>query len=251
MKRLHRCGFTLIELLVVIAIIAILAAILFPVFARAREQARKTACLSNQKQIGLALNMYVQDYDETYPDSSITANDAPANAPLKDYANGYQGALHITAWANRRYLDDKVTLAGYVKYLNPYVKNVQVFICPSDQRVPRWLDPSVSASYYMRHAIEGYTFTVKSSLKMATIIRPAQLASNIEEGWHDGGHTPWLWTTTNEAGPKALNVVFFDGHAGILRIPFTTSLGTPYYDGNWFLFNHQWNFPSDPVDIGQ
>jgi prepilin-type N-terminal cleavage/methylation domain-containing protein/prepilin-type processing-associated H-X9-DG protein len=62
-----RSGFTLIELLVVIAIIAILAAILFPVFAQAREQARKTSCLSNMKQTGLAVNMYVQDYDETFP----------------------------------------------------------------------------------------------------------------------------------------------------------------------------------------
>lgn len=60
-------GFTLIELLVVIAIIAILAAILFPVFAQAREAARKTACLSNMNQIGKGLLMYVQDYDEQYP----------------------------------------------------------------------------------------------------------------------------------------------------------------------------------------
>src|SRR5262249_4483117 len=60
-------GFTLIELLVVIAIIAILAAILFPVFAQAREKARQATCLSNCKQIGLASNMYVQDYDETFP----------------------------------------------------------------------------------------------------------------------------------------------------------------------------------------
>ena len=60
-------GFTLIELLVVIAIIAILAAILFPVFAQAREKARQTACLSNQKQIGIGIMMYAQDYDETYP----------------------------------------------------------------------------------------------------------------------------------------------------------------------------------------
>jgi prepilin-type N-terminal cleavage/methylation domain-containing protein len=62
-----RRGFTLIELLVVIAIIAILAAILFPVFSKAREKARQASCLSNQKQIGLAMMMYIEDYDETYP----------------------------------------------------------------------------------------------------------------------------------------------------------------------------------------
>jgi prepilin-type N-terminal cleavage/methylation domain-containing protein len=62
-----RRGFTLIELLVVIAIIAILAAILFPVFAQARAKARQTQCLSNSKQIGMAMMQYVQDYDELYP----------------------------------------------------------------------------------------------------------------------------------------------------------------------------------------
>jgi prepilin-type N-terminal cleavage/methylation domain-containing protein/prepilin-type processing-associated H-X9-DG protein len=66
-KRASRPGFTLIELLVVIAIIAILAAILFPVFAQAREKARASTCTSNQKQIALAIGMYAQDYDETYP----------------------------------------------------------------------------------------------------------------------------------------------------------------------------------------
>src|SRR5207249_1896997 len=67
MSRNKRRGFTLIELLVVIAIIAILAAILFPVFAQARNQARRTTCLSNMKQWGTAAMMYVQDYDEVYP----------------------------------------------------------------------------------------------------------------------------------------------------------------------------------------
>ena len=67
MNHYKRRGFTLIELLVVIAFIAILAAILFPVFAKAREQARKTTCLSNLKEIGLASLMYVQDYDEKTP----------------------------------------------------------------------------------------------------------------------------------------------------------------------------------------
>ena len=62
-----RSGFTLVELLVVIAIISVLAAILFPVFARARENARRTSCLSNQKQLGLAFTQYFQDYDEQFP----------------------------------------------------------------------------------------------------------------------------------------------------------------------------------------
>jgi prepilin-type N-terminal cleavage/methylation domain-containing protein len=70
-------GFTLIELLVVIAIIAILAAILFPVFAQAREKARSSGCTSNQKQIALAFGMYSQDYDETYP-----LHQMPATAPV-------------------------------------------------------------------------------------------------------------------------------------------------------------------------
>ena len=93
-------GFTLIELLVVIAIIAILAAILFPVFARAREQARKTACLSNTKQMGLAHLMYAQDYDETFCPPSFGACDTPL-------------AL------------------GWADLVHPYVKNIGVFNCPS------------------------------------------------------------------------------------------------------------------------
>lgn len=99
-------GFTLIELLVVIAIIAILAAILFPVFARAREQARKASCLSNLKQIGLGVMMYVQDYDETYP---IGRFESPQ-------PNG-------------------ISLSYWFTVIDPYVKNKQVFVCPTAGRV--------------------------------------------------------------------------------------------------------------------
>lgn len=101
-KRFRTNGFTLIELLVVIAIIAILAAILFPVFAKAREAARKTSCLSNLNQIGKGSMMYIQDYDETY--HSIWNGNA---TNLGQDAN----------WA----------LAIY-----PYIKNRQVYRCPSD-----------------------------------------------------------------------------------------------------------------------
>ena len=83
-----RKGFTLIELLVVIAIIAILAAILFPVFARAREKARQTQCLSNVKQTMLAVNMYAQDYDETLPRLNIFVGGAGYELPNGSVYNG-------------------------------------------------------------------------------------------------------------------------------------------------------------------
>src|SRR5690349_23826516 len=86
--RSKRNGFTLIELLVVIAIIAILAAILFPVFAQAREKARAASCLSNLKQIGLALMMYVQDYDELLPvPFPNVKGDDPNSPPVMPFEN--------------------------------------------------------------------------------------------------------------------------------------------------------------------
>lgn len=105
-------AFTLIELLVVIAIISILAAILFPVFARARENARRTSCLSNTKQLGLALMQYTQDYDERYPSLGWSATDKAI------YPNGVQGNNN---WIMRIY---------------PYAKSVQLFNCPSSDRQP-------------------------------------------------------------------------------------------------------------------
>lgn len=108
-------GFTLIELLVVIAIIAILAAILFPVFAQAREAARKTSCLSNSKQLGLGVMMYVQDYDETYP----TNNWDGAPLGLTDTVWGNAGATAPVIWR-------------WPWAVAPYIKNRQIFVCPSD-----------------------------------------------------------------------------------------------------------------------
>src|SRR5687768_2606669 len=108
-RRGRPTGFTLIELLVVIAIIAILAAILFPVFAQAREAARKTSCLSNMKQLGTALTMYTQDFDETYPQAYYYKNNTATT-------NGGSSGGYVT-WT--------VTMS-------PYIKNVGLFVCPSD-----------------------------------------------------------------------------------------------------------------------
>jgi len=104
----HKFAFTLIELLVVIAIIAILAAILFPVFGRARENARRSSCQSNLKQIGLGIMQYVQDYDEMYP---ITFQNIDGSA------NGYQDVANERGWAYN---------------IQPYLKSQQIFQCPSD-----------------------------------------------------------------------------------------------------------------------
>jgi prepilin-type N-terminal cleavage/methylation domain-containing protein/prepilin-type processing-associated H-X9-DG protein len=105
-------GFTLIELLVVIAIIAILASILFPVFARARENARRASCLSNMKQLGLGVMQYVQDYDERFP---LTGGEQPYLPP--DYPYCYPYTKNPSSWA----MD-----------IMPYVKSEQIFKCPSD-----------------------------------------------------------------------------------------------------------------------
>lgn len=109
-----RYAFTLIELLVVIAIIAILAAILFPVFAQARERGRGASCLSNQRQLALAIQMYKQDYDERVSGPYI-----------------YQGA-----WG------DYNVLEWFPVLLNPYIKNNQIKICPSGNDWTDWASPA-------------------------------------------------------------------------------------------------------------
>ena len=113
MQRKKR-AFTLIELLVVIAIIAILAAILFPVFAKARLMARKTACLSNLDQLGLAAIMYVQDYDEQYPDGD---NWLPPTPTLDPPVGG---------------APDSGAECGWTYQVYPYVKSLAVYKCPND-----------------------------------------------------------------------------------------------------------------------
>ncbi|RYX85992.1 DUF1559 domain-containing protein [bacterium] len=126
-------GFTLIELLVVIAIIAILAAILFPVFARARENARRSSCMSNLKQIGLGFLQYTQDYDEQYPVGVLT-NGVPRG-------NGWAGQVA------------------------PYIKSIQIFRCPSDPTTPNQSgNPIIS---YAENTAMGFPINGWSGPKIA------------------------------------------------------------------------------------
>lgn len=115
----RRSAFTLIELLVVIAIIAILAAILFPVFAQAREKARQTACLSNLRQIGTAFALYTQDYDERLPDRRELKNTLPG---------GYR------PWTTWPPSDPRAGWAALI--LEPYIKNWDLWSCPSVKGSP-------------------------------------------------------------------------------------------------------------------
>ena len=119
-------AFTLIELLVVIAIIAILAAILFPVFAQARESARRTTCASNMKQVALGLTMYAQDYDETFPVHVATTG-------MSGLDVGNYATAPYTVWINAT---------------QPYIKHSGVWWCPSATKHSTVAPTSVSDTNY-------------------------------------------------------------------------------------------------------
>ena len=149
-----RTGFTLIELLVVIAIISILAAILFPVFARARENARRASCMSNLKQMGLATMMYVQDYDEKYPRSLTLPSPATQLPP-----DGYYWVAGDWFWPQLLY---------------PYTKSTQVVMCPSAPVVP-FNTSGKPVPFYGSYGANVMLFAYYSSpvVSMASVQSPA------------------------------------------------------------------------------
>jgi prepilin-type N-terminal cleavage/methylation domain-containing protein len=130
----RRSGFTLIELLVVIAIIAILAAILFPVFAKARERAKLSACISNQKQLALAVMTYADDYDQKMPFGiSFTDGELVNGKPIpggKTYSDGYRSAR--SSW--------------FYHLIEPYTKSKEIFQCPSVDAGNQKLNSSANAN---------------------------------------------------------------------------------------------------------
>jgi prepilin-type N-terminal cleavage/methylation domain-containing protein/prepilin-type processing-associated H-X9-DG protein len=172
----RRTGFTLIELLVVIAIIAILAAILFPVFSAAREKARQAACLSNMKQIGTAIAMYVQDYDECYPRSQWFE--------VPNVAGGGDGQ-HL--WAG--------DILPYIKSGNVWGAG-GIFACPS------FPDREQNNNYGVNERVmqDCWTPCTRPGTTMAVLDRPAELMLVTEKGrntyawsWHMFLTDDWAW----------------------------------------------------------
>jgi prepilin-type N-terminal cleavage/methylation domain-containing protein/prepilin-type processing-associated H-X9-DG protein len=240
-------GFTLIELLVVIAVIAILAAILFPVFARARENARRSACQSNLKQIGLAIAQYAQDYDERYPPAyaatyasppSCSAFTAPDRTPWFNTSLG-------TAWG---------PLWWQIAY--PYYNNLQLLICPSHRGGKVNSSTDVDPSYAMNinfmrgknsgECSAGYRAGV--GVQLSQVARPAEkllvgelrsqliperlgdynrpidsysfwtepaIRDESDGGWPGGNKAANTWYTNSPANSRhfdGANFLFADGH---------------------------------------
>ncbi len=192
-----RTGFTLIELLVVIAIIAILAAILFPVFARARENARRSSCQSNLKQIGLGFAQYTQDYDEKYLTQDLTA----ANVATRNF-----GVL-----------------------LQPYLKSTQIFVCPSaagdnilasgtapgDSKDHRWVtgptaNPTFVGTYGMNTGISTYA----DGLPISQLQTPSTTGLTFDSTWPEVGAISTGANFGNDANRHfdGLNIGYADGH---------------------------------------
>jgi prepilin-type N-terminal cleavage/methylation domain-containing protein/prepilin-type processing-associated H-X9-DG protein len=246
----RRYAFTLIELLVVIAIIAILAAILFPVFARAREMARKANCISDEKQLLLGINMYAQDYDGRVP------------------KGGYDG------WTQHAYCDDYIVPGGWPfwtwsncgsrpqvtwrQQVYPYVKNGGVYICPTFERPdePLWFDIRAEREYKIGRSYAISYTALHPCCAQQKLDGPPSPASTILlvesreylpdwkmdmidwRAWFD--NSKGIITTHNGVS----NFGFYDGHVKAMRFQATfgdlnypDNVAPPEGSGNlWFWF---------------
>jgi prepilin-type N-terminal cleavage/methylation domain-containing protein/prepilin-type processing-associated H-X9-DG protein len=273
----QKYAFTLIELLVVIAIIAILAAILFPVFAQARESARQTTCLSNLKQIGLAHMMYVQDYDETFVPVGGTIEQAWGGAGVRpdqmqrltqDPNTGVQALKPVNGWALN---------------LLPYTKNRDMFLCPSMDRTfagggecstfsgqkitnhyayNYWLggDDSYPFGDYLTPPNGSYKFS--TPLTQAALSQPASVITNFHSGSIPPYGTTWgcVYVTIemsdfyNKIRPRVKhkdgdNFAFADGHAKWFQVKQQDSAGAQQAVQIWASRN-MWMYPFYPDNNG-
>lgn len=201
-------GFTLIELLVVIAIIAILAAILFPVFASARQSARQTACLSNLRQIGSAIHMYIQEYDGVLPWTCGSSRN-----PGEQLGSG----MMMGGWHGR---NDGVELTDLMA---PYTKNNSIWFCPSISRSNRaHLAPDATWTYEKIGTTYQYNL-FKWCLNMGmgpgmifggqpldSAVNPSSWPMVFDDPCY-GGMMVESWIAAPHT--KGINVVYGDGHA--------------------------------------
>lgn len=191
-RHFQRIAFTLIELLVVIAIIALLAAILFPVFSRARERSKQASCLSNLKQVGLALKQYAQDYDGSYPSKEKVLGDS-----------FLRGA------------DDPQSLPSV---LNPYIKNKQIWVCPSG-----WEDLQKAGNTYSYYPGETASFVPdvtegSGSQYDASVVTDAYLYKVVTAVGVSGGPKAQSKATRYCPHFDSYNQLFWDGHVKLREI---------------------------------
>ena len=203
-------GFTLIELLVVIAIIAILAAILFPVFAQAREKARQTSCLSNLKQLGTALQLYKDDWNAKCPKMALGTNYASAAEFAAAYGNQYPTAyLHIANWIPPAMGGKNGFYWSWMDAIFSYVKNANMYKCPSNQK-------------YLGYGMNAQMDGVPNNYCTQTSEKVVFSDTLVDSENFFGATFPWqiLGLTTSSYGPgvaarhsDGLNYTFMDGHA--------------------------------------
>ena len=238
--RRRSSGFTLIELLVVIAIIAILAAILFPVFIKAKARAQATTCASNMKQIGIAIMLYADNWSGCYPDQ--TSVGIAYTAPTA-YNNGI-GGRWIMEFAHL-YRDASGNPAGIGKVLGKYTKNIAVFKCPSEWKttpagVFNWLPYAQSSTYYVKHAMCYDADRSGRPVSFSGIRYPTRASMMYEAAWHNGEY-PYIWDVAHWAiaphgSPLRVRAIFFDGHVGHIDLRWNA---VSAYDGNWYLYGGQ------------
>lgn len=246
---MKRRGFTLVELLMVIAIIAILAAILFPVFAQAREAARTIACLSNLKQIGLSVHMYAQDYDESFPMGTYPGpRNWTVDPDVDPYPPSSQCLDAFGLWAGFNPGDGGPNYTGcayggefYRTLMNvqlgPYIKNRNIWYCPSDKKrlasaanishglqsyqwFPNWIYntycPGSSAGYpgpYPCQNFNGQPANLNDDPPSERSNNPSDRMLMVERGafgWDGPDAVPPNGNANHQRGYNAL---FFDSHA--------------------------------------
>jgi prepilin-type N-terminal cleavage/methylation domain-containing protein/prepilin-type processing-associated H-X9-DG protein len=270
MRLARKLAFTLIELLVVIAIIAILTAILFPVFAQARAKARQAACLSNLRQIGSGLSMYVQDYDERLPnvarwgrawtyasawDPELTKMGLGASGSDLTTRVAQDGITRSTP--KNTFLGPEQTPPRYIQeLLHPYVRNTQLWFCPSVGKDRFWGGSSANATYGYNGTTYIWNWAVQpakshnpyskrtpiatSGLAIGAILRPAEAPMLWDMPyWHP--IKPPCTSGNPDLEPahaKGVNVLYADTHVKFGRYSDHPVLDTGCSEEWWA--DHHW-----------